>query len=183
MAAEPARNLATASLGDISLLLLRHFQPQLIERGFPLPSANLPALATALAAGQRPDKADAIAHELTPLVEASLALLGTRWGLSFAQSLRADAGDVAAWRTTADLLALANDKAEAETCIALGAALLSVLGRRDYARCLVAVIERDAGAGDADARIAGRVLRHISGIDHTSAGWQRRVRLWLDSAL
>ncbi len=182
MAAQPPRNLAAAPFSDILRILLLHFQPQLKERGLPLSNEDLQALTTASTSGAVDATAGAVAGHIADLVAAQLTRLRARWGLRFAESLRVNAADLTDWRTTADLLTLASDKAAAETDIALGAALLVAFGRREYTKILVDVIVHDAESNDVDAIIARRVLRHISGIQTTGGQWLARVDAWRRSA-
>ena len=177
----PAISLQAAPFREILLIPMRYFQADLAERGLSLSSTDIRDLAQAVAAGPQHDKSAAIKTELASLVDQRLALLMSRWGLSFAQSLSANAADIAPWQTTADLLSLANTKAETETDIALGAVLLLALGRRDYGRFLIDLIENDLEQTDADAIIAARILAHASGIDHTQTDWLARAKDWLEA--
>ena len=121
-----------------------------------------------------------VTRAIADRVDSRLEALQARWDLDFAASLRADMAAIGPWRTTADFLTLANDKADAETDIALGSALLLAAGRRKYARYLLDALAHDAGAFDVDAAIARRVLLHISGIDGAGVGGQAQLRRWLD---
>ena len=138
-------------------------------------------LAGAIAAGRPHVKVEAVTRAVAARVDGRLDMLQSRWGLDFAASLRADVAAIGPWRTTAEFLALANDKAEAETDIALGAALLLAAGRREYGRYLLDALAHDAGALDIDAAIARRVLLHISGIDGAHENGQAQLRHWLEN--
>lgn len=151
-----------------------------MDAGLSLGTDEARALAGAIAAGQWRAKAESVTTRVADLVDGRLDALQSRWQIDFATSLGADMAAIGPWRTTAEFLALANDKADAETDIALGSALLAAAGRREYARYLLDALEHDAGAFDIDATIARRILLHISGIDGARGDWLAQLRRWLD---
>lgn len=151
-----------------------------MDAGLSLGTDEARALAGAIAAGQWHAKAESVTTRVADLVDGRLDALQSRWQIDFATSLGADMAAIGPWRTTAEFLALANDKADAETDIALGSALLAAAGRREYARYLLDALEHDAGAFDIDATIARRILLHISGIDGARGDWLAQLRRWLD---
>ena len=116
------------------------------------------AALSSLAAKAESAESEAAIDALKALVDANLDTLWRRWRLDFAASLAADVTALDDWETTADLLQLANDKAESEKRIVVGAALLTAFGVADYASFLRQVIAHDAGLMDIDAVIAKRVL-------------------------
>ena len=137
-------------------------------------------LAGAIAGGQAELWADALTQHIAERVDGCLERLQSRWQVDYATSLRASMDSIGTWRTTADFLALANDKAAAETDIALGSALMVAAGRHDYAPYLLDTLEHDAGAFDIDATIARRILLHVSGVDGGQDDWLTQLRGWLD---
>ena len=176
-----ATGLSRAPLSEIILILLQHFRPVLAEANLALGADEARELAGAIADSRPHVKAEPVTRAVADCVDSRLDALQSRWRLDFAASLRADMAAVGPWRTTAEFLALANDKAEAETDIALGSALLLAAGRREYSRYLLDALEHDAGALDIDAAIARRILLHISGIDGARESGLARLRRWLDS--
>ena len=176
----PAEGLSRAPLGEIIWMLLQHFRAELADAGSALGADEARELAGALAAGQSHAKADAMTQTVADLVDGQLSILDSRWEIDFATCLRADMASIGAWRTTAEFLELANDKAEAETSIALGSALLVAAGRSEYASYLLDVLDYDAGAFDIDGAIARRILLRVSGVDGARPDWLARLRSWLD---
>ncbi len=176
----PAEGLSRAPLSEVILILLQHFRASLAEAGLRLGHDEARELAGTIALGQRHVKSDSVTQHIADRVDGHLAKLQSRWQIDFAASLRADMAAIGPWRTTAEFLELANDKAEAETSIVLGSALLAAAGRRDYAPYLLDALEFDAGALDIDGAIARRILLHISGVDGARADWLAQVRHWLD---
>ena len=182
MASTPTVKLNRVPVSEVLLVLLRHFRQILADGGLGLTEDTSRELARALASGEPHAAMDALMLILAELVEASLGELQTRWQLDFAAALRADMSSIGGWETTAEYLELANDKAELETRIAGGSALLVAAGRSQYAANLIDVIEYDAGALDIDAVVAKRVLLHVSGVDGSGPDWLLRVQQWQDSA-
>lgn len=174
-----AEGLNRAPLGDIIFILLRHFRDALADAGLTLDADEARELAGAIADRRLHPKSQAVTETVAARVDSCLAELQSRWQLDFAASLRADMTAIGPWRSTAEFLELANVKAEAETDIALGSALLVAGGRREYARYLLDALEHDAGAVDIDAVIARRVLLHISGVDVADADGLPQLRRWL----
>lgn len=178
MPESPAEGLSRAPLGEIIFILLQHFRPCLAEASLTLGADEARDLAVAIASGRPHVKAEPVLRATADRVSGQLDALQARWQLDFAASLRAGMAAVGPWGSTAEYLALANDKAEAETDIALGAALLAAAGRRDYAPYLLDVLDYDAGASDIDAIIARRILLHISSVDGSRADWLAQLRRW-----
>ena len=146
-----AATLSQAPVCEIIAILLQHFRPVLAEASLTLGADEARELARAFSAGQPHVKAEPVTRAIADRVDSRLEALQARWDLDFAASLRADMAAIGPWRTTADFLTLANDKADAETDIALGSALLLAAGRRKYARYLLDALAHDAGALDVDA--------------------------------
>lgn len=180
MSVSAATGLSRAPISEIILIFLQHFRPILAEANLTPGADEARELAGAIAAGRPHVKAEPATRAIAERVDSRLDALRSRWGMDYAASLRADMEAIGPWRTTAEFLALANDKVEAETDIALGSALLLAAGRREYARCLLDTLEHDAGALDVDAAIARRILLHVSGIDGAREGGLARLRRWLE---
>ncbi|MDE2638546.1 MAG: hypothetical protein OXI30_19435 [Chloroflexota bacterium] len=175
------RGLSRAPLTEIIFILLQHFRPVLTEADLILGADEARELAGAIAAGRPHVKSEAVTRTIAERVESRLDALQSRWGLGFTASLRADMAAIGPWSSTAEFLALANDKAEAETDIALGASLLLAVGRRGYGRYLLETLEHDDGALDIEAAIARRILLHVSGIDGARENGLARLRRWLEN--
>ena len=176
----PAEGLSRAPLSEVIFILLQHFRASLAEAGLNLGADDTRELAGAIAAGQPQARAAAVMQHIADRLNSHLATLQSRWQIDFATSLRADMAAIGPWRTTAEFLALANDKAEAETGIALGSALLVAAGRLEYAPYLLDALDYDAGAFDIDGAIARRILLHVSGVDGARGDWLAQLRRWLD---
>ena len=153
--------LNSAPVSEVLLMLLSHLRSALADAGLALSGAANQELAAALANGDPHPSREALIKTLTALVDDSLKALQAGWGQDFAAALGAEVSGPSAWETTAEYLALANQKAELETRIVTGSALLVAAGRGEYAMHLQDVIKQDAGALDVDAIVAGRILRHV----------------------
>ena len=132
--------------------------------------------ADALVSDAATSAATRIRDSLRIMVDEDLIQLQKRWRVSFREFLAADASDIGEWQSTADLLDLANDKAELENRIVIGSALLVIGGEPDYAAYLLDVIEVDDGVMDVDAVTAKRALLSITGIEIPSSDWLTQVR-------
>jgi hypothetical protein len=149
-----------APLDELLTVLLRQFRRLLLGKGLPLSEADAAAIAAAIARRDPPDaRMQRLRAALASLVEESETVLGGM-GLTFVQALRAEMTDVPGWETTAEFLALAEQKANAELRISTGSALLVLLGEQRFSPHLQAVIARAAETGqhDLDSIIAERAL-------------------------
>ena len=180
MPASPAERLDKAPLSEVILMLLQYFRAYLAENNLTLGADEARELAQALAAGQRHVRVETLTGTIAKLVDGCITSLRVRWQMDYPTALRAELSDIGPWQSTAEFLELANDKAEAETQIALGAALLVADRRSEYAPYLINVIEYDAGALDLEATVARRLLLHVSGIDGAQSDWLAQVKRWLD---
>ncbi|MCA9902764.1 MAG: hypothetical protein KC547_02815 [Anaerolineae bacterium] len=167
-------SLANAPLDDLLKILLRQFRRPLAGRDIQLTDADIETLAqniyarapeTPLQAAVRVGIADAVAES-----EAVLA----RWHLTFEQALRTEMGAVPGWETTAEFLAIAEEKTNAELRIAVGAALLAALGDLHHAGKLISLYEHDPL--DTDALIGKRLLSFALEINAEAADWPQRAR-------
>ncbi len=164
---------------NVLLILLDSLRPALLARSISLGADDARDLAAALLDGREYEPAAMLDATVAKLVEARLLLLRESWGLDFATALRSDLADIGSWQSTAEFLELANAKAEAETQIALGSALLAALGRHEYANNLLDLIAFDAGEDDVDTQIAKRVLLRVSGVDGADTDWLAQIKRWL----
>lgn len=170
--------LDKAPLQEILQLLLAQLDAALTQRGHHLSDSESRDLISALAAGERPQCVKDLSAALIALVEDSLKTLRLRFALDFAGSLAADVTQMADWESTADLLTIANEKAQAEQTVVIASALLVACGRIEYVTHLIEVIEDDAGAQDIDAVIARRILRQFGGIEGLETEGLDRARAW-----
>ena len=150
-----------APLDELLTVLLRQFKRLLLGKGLPLSDADAADVAAAIARRDQPDeRMIRLRAALVALVEESEAVLA-QLGLTFAASLRAEIVDLPGWETTADFLALAEQKANAELRISTGSALLVLLGERRFGAHLDTVIDHalEIGQPDLDSIIAERALQ------------------------
>jgi hypothetical protein len=152
-----AEQYARAPLNELLALLLRQWKRPLAGVGITITDADAAALAQAMVRGTDDARLPALREALTSLVRESHDVLST-YGLTFADSLNTNIGDLSGWETTADFLALAEIKSNAELRISTGSALLVALGDRAFAPALTALVER--GVLDLDSAVAKRVLEY-----------------------
>lgn len=169
-----------APLDDLLTVLLRQFKRLLLGKGLPLSDADATQIAAALVRRDPPDeRMQRLRAALIALVDESDAVLAAQ-GLSFAVALRTDVANMPGWETTADFLALAEAKANAELRISTGSALLVLLGERRFGAHLAAVLDRAAETGqfDLDAVIAERALQAASGASPADPDWRAQAEAW-----
>ncbi|MGJ3238856.1 MAG: hypothetical protein ACFE0Q_09140 [Anaerolineae bacterium] len=179
----PAEQLKTLPLTILVPDLLQQFnKPTLLgARDVQLNKAQMDDIAQALTAqDDLPERVNAVNQALYQIVQESVHLLDTRFGLSYEQTLRTtDISAVAEWETTADFLEIANHKSNAELRISAGCSLMAFLGDVRLAEHLLTVIRVDDGANDVDAMIARRALSHYSGVPMDTEDWLAQVRAYL----
>jgi len=148
--------LANAPLDDLLKILLRQFRRPLVAHGVELAEAEIDSLAADISARapETPLRANVRAALVAAVAESEAVL--ARWGLSFEQALVTEMDQIPGWETTAEFLALAEEKANAELRIAVGAALLAALGDVRHADKLFALYEHDPH--DPEAQIGQRLL-------------------------
>ncbi len=183
------RNRAANVLGwtdeEYWLILLRQFRRLLFEQGLDLADADLKELAARMASRQlQPEPETGIRAALVRLVEDSLASL-RNLGLEYQQSLATTMTDLSGWETTADFIDLANEKANAELRVSVGAALLAGLGDARYARMLLYTwLHGRNDPEDVDAVVSQRALAFASQLPvpqnaGANTDWQTRIESWL----
>jgi hypothetical protein len=162
------------------LILLRQFKRLLADQGQDLADAELRSLADRMASGALQAEPEAgIRTVLVTLVEASLGVLH-KLGLDYTQSLDTAMDQLAGWETTADFIELANEKANAELRISVGAALLAGLGDPRYAGELLATYRHGLDdPEDVDAIISQRALAFAAQIPTSDPHWQTQIETWL----
>lgn len=174
-----AHTFANAPIQDLLSVLLRQLKRPLGAQGFKLTDAEANRLANERVVGNIPQRSLELVAALEAIVGESEAVLAGL-GLTFLTALDADMSTIGGWETTAEFLELANEKANAELRITLGAALdMAFVGDEHYAPYLLFLAEGDYGD---ETVIAQRILAFTSGISSDSADWLKRVRSWLDDS-
>ncbi len=159
MTLPPSRESAFASapMPDLIDILLRQFKRPLANYAIELSSADVDAIAAAVAHRQPlSEKGQQVRDGLIQAVAESERVLAG-WNLTFQQALQTEMADMPGWESTAEFLELANEKSNAELRIAGGSALVLALGDdryREYLRFLVANPHLD----DVSAIMAKRIL-------------------------
>jgi hypothetical protein len=163
------------------LILLRQFKRLLAEHGQDLADAELRGLADRIALRRlEPEPESGVRTALVALIEASLGVL-RNLGLGYAQSLETPMDKLSGWETTADFISLANEKANAELRISVGAALLAGLGDAHYANVLLMTwLHGKDDPEDVDAIIAQRALVFASQIPTSAPDWQSQIETWIE---
>ncbi len=153
----------TAPLAELLTVILRQFRRPLAAQGFELTDSAAADLAAAVVAHQPHDQTPLLREALAAIVGDSLAALD-QWGLTFQAALDTPMDAIPGWTTTAEFLALAEAKSNAELRIALGASLLYALGDHRYADIVRWLADRadDPAAADIDSIFARRVTARSS---------------------
>lgn len=174
---ERGQTFAQAPLADVLSILLRQLKRPLGTQGFKLTDADANRLATERVNGAVPAGTPELSAALAGVVQESETVLAG-FGLTFQTALKADMNTIGGWETTAEFLELANEKANAELRITLGAALdMAFTGNARYAQYLLYLAANDFGD---ETVIARRVLSFISGIPQASNHWLADIAAWLD---
>lgn len=176
-----AENVSQWEIDKLTIILLRQFKRLLVQKGVELTDVQIQQIGADVAA-HHPMNADAInvREAVYDLVVQSLEVL-EQWELSFDKSLRTEMNDLQ-WDTTADFLALANEKINAEIRISAGASLMILLGDLRHAKYAVQAIEYDLeahGQLDVDAQIARRALLHHFKIAPDADDWLAKIHATL----
>jgi hypothetical protein len=164
------------------LILLRQFKRLLAEQGQDLADAELRILADRMTKRQLQSEPETgMRAALIALVEESLNVL-RKLGLDYARSLETEMDQLSGWETTADFIALANEKANAELRISVGAALLAGLGDDRFADVLLTTyLHGKDDPEDVDAIIAQRALGFAAQIPASQPEWQSKIATWLQN--
>lgn len=148
-----AQTFASAPLGELLGVLLRQLRRPLAAHGLRLTDTEAQHMGEARGNGEAGDFTALIAA-LAGVVTESESVLATM-GVSFSESLDTPMDKIGGWETTAEFLDRANEKANAELRIALGAALLLAFGDGRFAGHLQHLAAGDYGD---ETVIAQRVL-------------------------
>lgn len=161
-----ARNAAQWPFDQLLVILLRQFKRLLAEQGVELTDKQVKTIAQDAANRQPADATTLQVREaLIKLVEASQDVLAA-WDLSYAEALNTGMDQMPGWETTAEFLALANEKGNAELRISAGSALLAGLGDKRFAHHLLATFENGKDdPEDVDAVISKRALNFLAALD------------------
>jgi hypothetical protein len=156
MRPDPIQTYRAAPLAELLAVVLRQFKRPLAAHAVTLTDAEAAEIAARIVAKSDLTPRDLqIRAALTALVQESETVLAG-YGLTFAQSLDTAMTDMPGWETTADFLALAEIKTNAELRISTGSALVMALGDARFAAHLHTLIAR--ADPDLDTVIAERVL-------------------------
>lgn len=185
MRPDRASNVEDWEIDALVVVLLRQFKRLLADKAVILTDADMQTLGFCVVERTLTDETTSpIREALDALITDSIGVLH-QWGLTFAQSLATDMNDLTSlWETTADFLALANEKGNAEIRISAGSALHTLLGGKDYVDHLITTIDHDLrvlGTLDVDAMICKRALTHCANIPQNDADWWERARVWVES--
>jgi hypothetical protein len=158
--------------------LLKQFKRPLASYGVALADAEAQVIGKAVSSRDSlPESVQVIRDALVVVIAESEAVL-SQHGLTFAQSLKTGMDMLPGWESTADFLALADEKANAEIRIGAGSALLAALGDLRYADNLFDQLEN--APDEAEAAIARRVLLFLSGADATTPEGLEQARRWVE---
>lgn len=186
MLPDRASNAESWDFDKLVTILLRQFKRLLADKGIELTEAEMRQLGEQAANHDLSDTRIAVINAaLSQLIEESLNVLA-QWELSYAQSLTTTMADLTNWETTADFLAIANEKVNAEVRISAGASLMVALGDARHARFLIEAIDHDLNAEsrlDVDAMIGKRALLFAAGVDHDADDWRGQMARWVDENL
>ncbi len=169
-----AHSFETAPLGELFGVLLRQLRRPLAAHGLKLTDTDAERLGQACAAGESMDSAVLVMALVGVVTESEGVLAGM--GVSFIEALDRPMDQIAGWETTAEFLEVANEKANAELRIALGAALALVFGERRFAPYLLHLAEGDYGD---ESVIARRALLFAAGAAPDAPDTMAQVRRWL----
>jgi hypothetical protein len=148
----------TAPLSELLAVILRQLRRPLTAYGFDLTESMAAEIAASISSRQPHDQMPPLREALVHLVAESLAVLD-QWGLTFPSALDTPMDAIPGWTTTAEFLALAEAKSNAELRIALGAILLYMLGDHRHAEIVQWLADRaDNPAADFDSILARRIL-------------------------
>ncbi|MBI1276627.1 MAG: hypothetical protein GC179_00725 [Anaerolineaceae bacterium] len=174
-----AHTFADAPMADLLSVLLRQLKRPLATQGFKLTDAEANRLATERVEGKTPQRSLELVAALEEVVRESESVLA-KLGLTFQTSLDADLSTVGNWKTTAEFLDIANEKANAELRITLGSALdMAFVGDDQFALYLLFLAEGNHGD---ETVIAQRILSFVTGIAADKHDWLKQVRSWLDDS-
>lgn len=172
-----AQTFANAPIEDLLSVLLRQLKRPLGMQGFKLTDSEANRMASERVAGKIPQRSIELVGALEAIVHESEQVLA-QYGLTFETSFDADLSTIGGWETTAEFLEIANEKANAELRITLGAALdMAFVGDARYAHYLLFLA---TGERDDETVIAKRILTFVTDIPAETPDWLNQVRSWLD---
>lgn len=171
--AERAQTFASAPIGDLLAVLLRQMKRPLSAHGVSLSDEQARHRVAARLAGDAVPGVDALADALRAVrAESAQVLAGMR--LTFAAALDTPMDRLPGWETTAEFLALAEQKSNAELRISLAAALLLAFTGGDPSALDALWTLVDGDYGD-ESVIARRVLCFAAGVDADAGDWRAGV--------
>ncbi|MCL4253870.1 MAG: hypothetical protein KJ043_08830 [Anaerolineae bacterium] len=185
MRPDRATNIESWNIDALTLILFRQFKRLLADKGVNLTDNEMQAIAESVAKRDvSTERVQNIISALDTLIGESITILSD-YGLSFTQSLATDMTNLThLWNTTADFLAVANEKGNAEIRISAGSALTTLLGDYRYVDKLITAIDHDMqalGTLDVDAMICKRALLFVARIAQPDPQWWDKARTWVAS--
>lgn len=171
------KNLRVAPDDTLIILLLKQFQGLLDEKGVKIDSQSMHSISKEAAERHAlSDTGEQIKQSLVDIVDESLNLLGDRFNLTFAKSLTYNANLLTGWKTPMEFQEIIAQKNNAETRIAMGSALLALLGDKRYIEYLFVTLEYEYVRGHMEAMLAMRALSFAAEIDPGIEDWDITVR-------
>ena len=171
------KNLRTAPDDTLLILLIKQFKGLLEQHGVELDSQAMHEIANLASERQALSEiGEKVKETLLDIVEESLNLLKERYKLSFEKSLTYNANLLTGWKTPMEFQELIAQKNNAETRIAMGAALLAMLGDNRHVQYLFITLEHEYVRGHMEAMLAMRALSFAAAIDPSTEDWEQSVR-------
>jgi len=171
------KNLRTAPDDTLIVLLLKQFKGLLEQHGVELDSQSMHEISKQAAERQALSEfGEQVKQTLLNIVDESLNLLQERFKLTFAKSLVYNANLLTGWKTPMEFQELIAQKDNAETRIAMGAALLAMLGENCHVEYLFTTLEHEYVRGHMEAMLAMRALSFAAKIEPATENWETEVR-------
>lgn len=171
------KNLRSAPDSTLIVLLLKQFKELLKQDGVELEAQTMHAIAKQAAERQTlSDLGEKVKLTLIDIINESLNLLQDRFNLTFSKSLVANAHLLTGWKTPTEFQEAINQKNNAETRIAMGSALLAMLGDTRFVAYVFITLEHEYVRGHMEAMLAMRALSHAAETDPSTDDWESQTR-------
>lgn len=171
------KNLRVAPDDTLIILLLKQFKGLLEEFEVEIDSQSMHEIAKHAADRQALSEiGEKVKSTLLDIVEESLTLLRERFKLTFAKSLTYNANLITGWKTPTEFQEMIAQKNNAETRIAMGAALLAMLGDKRHVEYLFVTLDHEYVRGHMEAMLAMRALSFAAEIEPATEDWYNAVR-------
>jgi hypothetical protein len=171
------KNLRAAPDNTLIVLLLKQFKDLLEQHGVKLEAQTIHAIANQAAERQAlSDLGEKVKLTLIDIIDESLNLLQERFNLTFAKSLVANAHLLTGWKTPTEFQEAISQKNNAETRIAMGSALLAMLGDTRFVAYVFTTLEHEYVRGHMEAMLAMRAISHAAETDPGTDDWESKTR-------